>query len=112
MSWGRARPAKTCVFAIGLLVLLLGVSGSALGQAVDIPPLISPPLPGVVPPPQPKVVPPLAIPPRPPAAPVPQGPPMRIDAVRVEGVTVYPPEAVAPLYADLVGGTVPRARLD
>ena len=30
----------------------------------------------------------------------------------MEGVTVYPPEAIAPLYADLVGGTVPRARLD
>jgi hemolysin activation/secretion protein len=112
MAWGRAKPARTCVFAIGLLVLLLGMSGAALGQAVDIPPLISPPLPGVVPTPQPKVVPPLAIPPRPPAAPVPQGPPARIDAVRVEGVTVYPPEAIAPLYADLIGGTVPRARLD
>jgi hemolysin activation/secretion protein len=112
MAWGRAKPARTCVFAIGLLVFLLGVSASALGQAVDIPPLISPPLPGVVPTPQPKVVPPLAIPPRPPAAPVPQGPPERIDAVRVEGVTVYPPEAIAPLYADLVGSTVPRSRLD
>ena len=112
MGWGRARPARTCVFAIGLFVLLLGVCGAALGQAVDIPPLISPPLPGVVPPPQPKVAPPPAIPPAPPAVPLPQGPPARIDAVRVEGVTVYPPEAIAPLYADLVGGTVPRARLD
>ena len=37
---------------------------------------------------------------------------MRVDAVRVEGVTVYPPEAIAPLYADVVGATVPRTRLD
>ncbi len=37
---------------------------------------------------------------------------MRIDEVRVEGVTVYTPESIAPLYADLVGATVPRARLD
>ena len=32
--------------------------------------------------------------------------------VRVEGVTVYTPESIAPLYADLVGATVPRTRLD
>ena len=42
------------------------LSISAYGQAVDIPPLISPPLPGVVPPPQPEVAPPPAIPPAPP----------------------------------------------
>jgi hemolysin activation/secretion protein len=89
-----------------------GSSVSAYGQAVDIPPLISPPLPGVVPPPQPEVAPPAAIPPAPPAAPLPEGPPVRIDAVRVEGVTVYPPEVIAPLYADIVGATVPRTRLD
>ncbi len=91
---------------------MLILSISAYGQAVDIPPLISPPLPGVVPPPQPEVAPPPAIPPAPPAAPLPQGPPVRIDTVRVEGVTVYTPESIAPLYADLVGATVPRARLD
>jgi hemolysin activation/secretion protein len=90
----------------------LGLSVSAYGQAVDIPPLISPPLPGVVPPPQPEVAPPTAIPPAPPAAPLPEGPPVRVDTVRVEGVTVYPPEAIAPLYADIVGATVPRTRLD
>jgi len=74
--------------------------------------LISPPLPGVVPPPQPQVAPPLPIPPARPSAPLPQGPPVRIDAVRVEGVTVYALDSIAPLYADLVGATVPRERLD
>src|SRR5215469_11854649 len=91
---------------------MIGLCIPAYGQAVDIPPLISPPLPGVVPPPEPEVLPRLAIPPAPPAAPLPQGPPVRVDAVRVEGVTVYTPEAIAPLYADLVGATVPRAHLD
>jgi len=95
-----------------LTLVTLGLGISAYGQAVDIPPLISPPLPGVVPPPQPEVAPPLAIPPAPPVAPLPEGPPVRVDAVRVEGVTVYPPEAIAPLYSDVVGATVPRTRLD
>jgi len=95
-----------------MILVTLGLSVSAYGQAVDIPPLISPPLPGVVPPPQPEVAPPAAIPPAPPVAPLPEGPPVRVDAVRVEGVTVYPPEAIAPLYADVVGATVPRTRLD
>jgi hemolysin activation/secretion protein len=108
----RDRPARTFIFAVGFLLLALGLRISAYGQAVDIPPLISPPLPGVVPPPQPEVAPRLAIPPAPPAAPLPEGPPVRLDAVRVEGVTVYKPEAIAPLYADLVGATVPRTRLD
>ena len=95
-----------------MILVTLGLSVSAHGQAVDIPPLISPPLPGVVPPPQPEVAPPAAIPPAPPVAPLPEGPPVRVDAVRVEGVTVYPPEAVASLYADVVGATVPRTHLD
>ncbi|MBV9201797.1 MAG: ShlB/FhaC/HecB family hemolysin secretion/activation protein [Alphaproteobacteria bacterium] len=111
-EWRRGRPARASVIAIGLLVLLFGLNMSAHGQAVDIPPLISPPLPGVVPPPQPQVAPPPPIPPARPSAPLPQGPPVRIDAVRVEGVTVYAPEAIAPLYAELVGATVPRERLD
>jgi hemolysin activation/secretion protein len=106
------QPARTCVFAIGLILLMLSLWNSAHGQAVDIPPLISPPLPGVVPPPQPEVAPPLAIPPAPPVAPLPEGPPVRVDAVRVEGVTVYKPESIAPLYANVVGAAVPRARLD
>jgi hemolysin activation/secretion protein len=90
----------------------LGLAVSVYGQAVDIPPLISPPLPGVVPPPTPEVAPPAVIPPTPLAAPLPEGPPVRVYAVRVEGITVYPLEAIAPLYSDIIGATVPRARLD
>ena len=111
-DWRRGHPARASVVAIGLLAFLLGLCPFARGQAVDIPPLISPPLPGVVPPPQPQVAPPLPIPPTRPSVPLPQGPPVRIDAVRVEGVTVYALDSIAPLYADLVGATVPRERLD
>jgi hemolysin activation/secretion protein len=111
-GWRPGRLARASVVAIGLILLMFGLHISAYGQAVDIPPLISPPLPGVVPPPQPEVAPPAAIPPAPPVAPLPVGPPVRVDAVRVEGVTVYPPESIAPLYADVIGATVPRARLD
>jgi len=110
-SWRRSRQASASGVAIGFLFLMLGLCASARGQAVDIPPLISPPLPGVVPPPQPEVAPPVPIPPALPAAPLPQGPPVRVDTVRVEGVTLYKPASIAPLYADLVGATVPRARL-
>jgi hemolysin activation/secretion protein len=111
-GWRAGRQARASVVATGLILLVLSLCISAYGQAVDIPPLISPPLPGVVPPPQPEVAPPPAIPPAPPAAPLPEGPPVRVDAVRVEGVTVYKPESIAPLYADLTGATVPRGRLD
>jgi len=111
-GWKPGLHTRTCIVAIGLILLVVGLCISAYGQAVDIPPLISPPLPGVVPPPQPEVVPRPGVPPAPPAAPLPQGPPVRVDAVRVEGVTVYKPESIAPLYADVVGATVPRARLD
>src|SRR3984893_3502988 len=110
-GWNPGLRARTPGVAT-VILLMLGLCISAHGQAVDIPPLISPPLPGVVPPPQPEVAPPLAIPPAPPVAPVPEGPPVRVDAVRVEGLNVYNPEPTAPLYADLVGATVPRARLD
>ena len=111
-DWRGSRRVRVPALAFSVILVTLGLSVSAYGQAVDIPPLISPPLPGVVPPPQPEVAPPAAIPPAPPVAPLPEGPPVRVDAVRVEGVTVYPPEAIAPLYADVVGATVPRTRLD
>ncbi len=73
-------------------------------------PAIVSPVPRVTPPVQPEIVPPPAA--QAPAAPViPEGPPVRIDDVRVEGVTVYDPATLQPLYAGLVGATVPRARL-
>jgi hemolysin activation/secretion protein len=92
--------------------LLLGIGGAAQAQPVDIAPLISPPLPGVLPAPQPKIVAPPVAPAATSAAPLPPGPAVHIDAVRVEGVTVYSAASLAPLYAGLVGATVARARLD
>ncbi len=107
---GRSAARTACVAA--LLFTVLATVPPAFGQAADLAPLISPPLPGVVPAPQPKIVPRPAAPVPPSAAPIPQGPAVHIDAVRVEGVSVYSPAALAPLYAGVVGATVPKARLD
>jgi hemolysin activation/secretion protein len=108
----RSRRAARFVLPVGFFSLICGICIAAHGQAVDIPPLISPPLPGVLPAPQPEITPPPGVPQGPPPVPVPQGPPVRIDAVQVEGVTVYRLDSIAPLYASFVGTTVPRAQLD
>lgn len=84
--------------------------GVSFGQAIDIAPLITPPVPKVTPAPIPEVV----IPQLPGAAPLeapPPGPPERIDDVRVEGATVYDPAILRGFYSDLVGAAVPRERL-
>src|SRR5436190_11437578 len=79
--------------------------------------LLAKPLPGPIdpgqlgrelrPPPAPRVQPevPAIRPPAPrPAAP--QGPAFRVDAVRVEGATVFDVETLRPLYAELIGRSV------
>jgi len=109
--------AKARLAAVLLLLLaFLGAPvGEAQAQAPGVPaavaPLIAPPVPRVLPPVQPEVVPPAA-PPSEAAPPPPAGPPVRVDQVRIEGVTVYDAESLRALYADVVGNTVPRARLD
>ena len=75
-----------------------------------IPPLTSP-IPGVLPPEQPEIVPP-SPPPTEAAPPPPAGPPVRVDEIRVEGVTVYNEAELRSLYSDAIGPAVPRARLD
>src|SRR5207245_2091542 len=102
--------------ALLLIPALLGTPvGEARAQAPGAPaavaPLIAPPVPRVLPPAQPEIVPlPAAAPIE--AAPPPEGPPVRVDQVRIEGVTVYDELSLRALYADVVGATVPRARLD
>src|SRR5712692_5082707 len=98
--------------ARALMALVLASAPARVGfaQAVDIAPLLTPPVPKIVPQPTPEVLPPLA-PPTAPAEAVPPGPPVRIDDVRIEGVTVYDPASLRPSYADLIGQTVPRERL-
>jgi hemolysin activation/secretion protein len=95
-----------------LLALALAVAPShlALAQAIDIAPLLTPPVPKVVPSQPPALLPPLAPPVAAPEA-VPPGPPVRIDDVRIEGVTIYDPAALRAGYADLIGQTVTRERL-
>lgn len=81
-----------------------------LAQAVNIAPLVTPPVPKVTPPPAPEVLAPI-VPPAPFPETVPPGPPVHLDDVRIEGVTVYDAASLRPRYADLIGQTVPRERL-
>jgi hemolysin activation/secretion protein len=79
--------------------------------AGSIAPLIAPPVQRVLPPEQPEIAPqpaPALEAPEPP----PVGPPVRVDRVRIEGVTVYDDATLRTLYGDVVGTTAPRARLD
>jgi hemolysin activation/secretion protein len=92
------------------LALASAPAGAAFAQAIDIAPLVTPPAPKVVPTPTPEVLRPLP-PPSAPREAIPPGPPVRIDDVRIEGVTVYDPATLRPYYADLIGQTVPRERL-
>jgi hemolysin activation/secretion protein len=114
-----AGPARRCVSAV-----IVGIMGAAVlvrpagAQAPSPPPRefggappgVVSPVPGVTPPARPEIAPPAA-PPTLPAPIVPEGPPVRIDSVRVEGVTVYDPASLQPLYAGIAGAVVPRARL-
>ena len=96
--------------ALTALALLLVPVRAGFAQAVDIAPFVTPPVQKVTPPPTPEVLAPV-LPATPPPEEIPSGPPVRVDDVRVEGVTVYDPATLRPLYADLIGATVPREKL-
>src|ERR1700732_3474152 len=87
-------------FAAGLLVAtVLAGAGADIARAQAPPPLTPPPIPPgvlapltppaqrVLPREQPEIVPPA--PPPGPAGPPPSGPPVRVDRIRIEGVTIY-----------------------
>src|SRR5689334_17611762 len=124
MRRGRIRQGRARVViraAILLLVLLSGPAREIQAQTPSPPParppggfvapLIAPPTQRVLPQEQPEIVPPTAPTVEAPEAP-PPGPPVRVDRVQVEGVTVYDEAALRGLYGDVVGAAVPRARLD
>jgi len=95
------------------LALIAAAAGTAFAQlgAGQIPPLSSP-LERLQPAPQPKAAPPLAPPPAAPAAPSAGGPPVTIASVEVAGATVYTAAELAPLYARLIGRTVPQGEAE
>ncbi|MGC2198981.1 MAG: ShlB/FhaC/HecB family hemolysin secretion/activation protein, partial [Stellaceae bacterium] len=107
-------------FLVGLLLMSLSQltraqappppTPSPLPRLPEIIPPLTSPIPGVLPPEQPEIVPPA--PPSVEAAPPPSGPPVRVDEIRIEGVTVYDQATLRSLYAAAVGLAVPRARLD
>jgi hemolysin activation/secretion protein len=103
---------------LGTIVLLISSSVCAdvraqtpgAPSAGSIAPLITSPVQRVLPSEQPAIAPqpaPTGEAPEPPPA----GPPVRVDRVRIEGVTVYDDATLRALYGDVVGATVPRARL-
>jgi hemolysin activation/secretion protein len=102
--------------AVGV-VWMLSCAG-ARAQAPILPQLppgaiapLAPPPQRVLPVPQPEIVPP-APPPSEPAPPPLVGAPIHVDAIRLEGVTVYDQAALRASFADAIGTDVPRARLD
>jgi hemolysin activation/secretion protein len=108
---GAGRYFAIAAAMLGLGVLLAAAPGrDAAAQAVDIAPLVSPPVPKVQVAPTPEVLPPV-LPATPTVEGVPPGPAVHVDDIRVEGVTVYDQAALRPLYAGLAGADVPRERL-
>jgi len=71
---------------------------------------LTPPAQRVLPPEQPEIVAPA--PPPAPAGPPPSGAPVRVDRIRIEGVTIYDTAGLEAQYAGAVGPAVPRAQLD
>jgi hemolysin activation/secretion protein len=106
-------------FAAGLLItiVLAGLwPGETRAQAPPppIPPGVlaplTPPAQRVLPREQPEIVPPA--PPPGPVGPPPSGEPVRVDRIRIEGVTIYDTAGLQAANADAIGPAVPRARLD
>lgn len=96
--------------SVALLAAAFAFPRDGFAQAIDIAPLVTPPVQKVLPTPSPEV-----LPPAPPSAPaleaIPPGPAVHVDDVRLEGFTVYDANALRPFYADLVGTNVPREKL-
>jgi hemolysin activation/secretion protein len=111
---GNIRPLAAVILLLGLAsepASEVRAQTPPLPPAGSVAPLITPPVQRVLPPAQPEIAPAPAPAVEAPEAP-PPGPPVRIDQVRVEGVTVYDEAAVRALYGDIVGAEVPRARID
>jgi len=108
-------------FAAGMLIATVLAGGwpdAARAQAPPSPPPIppgvlaplTPPAQRVLPQEQPEIVPPA--PPPGPVGPPPSGEPVRVDRIRIEGVTIYDTAGLQAQYSEAVGPAVPRARLD
>ena len=94
------------------LLVCAGAKNAALAQLPALPPAGSP-LPGIEQRPQPKLAPGLALPPRP-EAPVEstEGARHEILSLAVDGVTVFPQAAIAPLTANLIGPATPEGSIE
>lgn len=114
LNVGSSLPRKICVALLLIGAVVPASTVPVFAQAVPPgagAPLVTPPTQRVLPPAQPEVLPPAA-PPSAGTVEAPAGGPVRVDEVRVQGVTVYDEAALKARYADAVGSAVPRARLD
>src|SRR5437762_9928017 len=87
---GEAIYRTIVAVVLTMLALAFPLAQAGFSQAIGTAPLLTPPVPRVLPPPTPDVLPPLTRPQAPREA-VSPGPPLRIDEVRLEGITVYDP---------------------
>ncbi|GEM_PF-5589916 len=108
------RRAQALAMAAALAALPLGGPSAQVAPGSVLPPgALAPftsPVERVLPREQPEIVPPARVGAEP-AAPAPAGPPIRVDDIRIEGVTVYDPADLRSNCADAIGNAVPRARL-
>ncbi|HEX7966603.1 MAG TPA: ShlB/FhaC/HecB family hemolysin secretion/activation protein [Stellaceae bacterium] len=105
----RSRSGSRRLFRLGLVgVLALTLAQGASAQTA---PLTTSPIERALPEQQPRPVPPLVPTPAPAAPEAQAGPPVAVQAVDVEGATVYPAGALEPYYAGIVGKTVPLGQV-
>ncbi len=105
----RGTGRRVCL-SMALLAAAFAFPRDGFAQAIDIAPLVTPPLQKVLPTPSPEVLPP-ALAPAPAPEAIPPGPALHVDDVRLEGFTVYDADVLRPFYGDLIGANVPRERL-
>jgi hemolysin activation/secretion protein len=103
----------------GVALTLLACAGPGNTARAQVPDRLPPPppagspLPGIEQPQQPKLAPGLALPPRP-EVPVEstEGVRHQILTLAVDGITVFPQTAIAPLTANLTGPAIPEGRIE
>src|SRR5690348_543373 len=95
----------------GLLSAMLAPAALAQATATPTAPLTTSPVERARPEQQPRAVPPVVPTPTPGTPEVTPGPPITVDAVDIQGATVYTPAQLAPYYSGVIGKPVPRTEL-
>jgi hemolysin activation/secretion protein len=105
-------PVLALVAALaGLLSAMLAPAALAQATAAPTAPLTTSPVERARPEQQPRAVPPVVPTPTPGRPEITPGPPITVDAVDIQGATVYTPAQLAPYYSGVIGKPVPRTEL-